>query len=99
MFLFERKDVEIFTTFTLIFCRYVTALHIAADKAHYDVMDVLLKHSAKVWYICRGKRSTLLIRVSILFYLLYINIALMLSLGYFCRWMHWMVWDKLPYIE
>jgi len=27
---------------------YVTALHIAADKAHYDVMDVLLKHSAKV---------------------------------------------------
>lgn len=48
MFLFERKDMEIFTTFSLIFCRYVTALHIAADKAHYDVMDVLLKHSAKV---------------------------------------------------
>ena len=48
MFLFKRKDVETFTTFSLIFCRYVTALHIAADKAHYDVMDVLLKHSAKV---------------------------------------------------
>ena len=32
-----------------IYCfRYLTALHIAADKAHYDVMDVLLKHSAKV---------------------------------------------------
>ncbi|KAJ8317508.1 hypothetical protein KUTeg_005412 [Tegillarca granosa] len=28
--------------------RYVTPLHIAADKAHYDVMDVLLKHGAKV---------------------------------------------------
>ncbi|XP_025094753.1 tankyrase-1-like isoform X2 [Pomacea canaliculata] len=27
---------------------YLTALHIAADKAHYDVMDVLLKHGAKV---------------------------------------------------
>lgn len=27
---------------------YVTPLHIAADKAHYDVMDVLLKHGAKV---------------------------------------------------
>lgn len=33
---------------TLLFYRYVTALHIAADKAHYDVMDVLLKHGAKV---------------------------------------------------
>lgn len=27
---------------------YLTPLHIAADKAHYDVMDVLLKHGAKV---------------------------------------------------
>lgn len=27
---------------------HLTALHIAADKAHYDVMDVLLKHNAKV---------------------------------------------------
>jgi len=27
---------------------YLAALHIAADKAHYDVMDVLLKHGAKV---------------------------------------------------
>ena len=35
---------------TLVSCifRYLTALHIAADKAHYDVMDVLLKHGAKV---------------------------------------------------
>ncbi|KAH9524840.1 Poly [ADP-ribose] polymerase tankyrase-2 [Bulinus truncatus] len=27
---------------------YLAPLHIAADKAHYDVMDVLLKHNAKV---------------------------------------------------
>ncbi|GFR86628.1 poly [ADP-ribose] polymerase [Elysia marginata] len=27
---------------------YLASLHIAADKAHYDVMDVLLKHGAKV---------------------------------------------------
>ncbi|KAL5021726.1 hypothetical protein ScPMuIL_000881 [Solemya velum] len=27
---------------------YLTPLHVAADKAHYDVMDVLLKHGAKV---------------------------------------------------
>jgi len=32
----------------LYFNSYVTPLHIAADKAHYDVMDVLLKHGAKV---------------------------------------------------
>lgn len=38
----------IFLIRTLLFYRYVTALHIAADKAHYDVMDVLLKHGAKV---------------------------------------------------
>lgn len=31
-----------------LFYSYVTPLHIAADKAHYDVMDVLLKHGAKV---------------------------------------------------
>jgi len=31
-----------------LFFRNLTALHIAADKAHYDVMDVLLKHEAKV---------------------------------------------------
>ena len=36
----------------LMFCsRYLTALHIAADKAHYDVMDVLLKQSAKVLFV------------------------------------------------
>lgn len=34
----------------LYFYSYLTALHIAADKAHYDVMDVLLKHGAKVCY-------------------------------------------------
>ena len=27
---------------------FCTALHVAGDKSHYDVMDVLLKHSAKV---------------------------------------------------
>ena len=30
---------------------FVTPLHIAADKAHYDVMDVLLKHGAKVMVV------------------------------------------------
>lgn len=39
---------DFFLICTLLFYRYVTALHIAADKAHYDVMDVLLKHGAKV---------------------------------------------------
>lgn len=39
---------DFFKICTLLFYRYVTALHIAADKAHYDVMDVLLKHGAKV---------------------------------------------------
>lgn len=28
--------------------RLLSPLHVAADKAHYDVMDVLLKHGAKV---------------------------------------------------
>jgi tankyrase len=27
---------------------FLTTLHVAADKSHYDVMDVLLKHNAKV---------------------------------------------------
>ncbi len=27
---------------------FLTPLHVAADKSHYDVMDVLLKHSCKV---------------------------------------------------
>ena len=27
---------------------FVTPLHVAAEKSHYDVMDVLLKHGAKV---------------------------------------------------
>ena len=35
----------------LYFYSYLTALHIAADKAHYDVMDVLLKHGAKVSHV------------------------------------------------
>ncbi len=26
----------------------LTPLHIAADKSHYDIMDILLKHGAKV---------------------------------------------------
>lgn len=43
-----RDDFVTFLIHTLLFYRYVTALHIAADKAHYDVMDVLLKHGAKV---------------------------------------------------
>lgn len=30
-------------------CRsFLTPLHIAADKSHYDVMDILLKHGAQV---------------------------------------------------
>lgn len=42
---------------TKTFCfRYLTALHIAADKAHYDVMDVLLKNSAKVSEITQDKK-------------------------------------------
>lgn len=28
--------------------RLLTPLHLAADKSHYDIMDVLLKHGAKV---------------------------------------------------
>ncbi len=28
--------------------RFLTPMHVAADKCHYDVMDVLLKHGAKV---------------------------------------------------
>ena len=28
--------------------RLLTSLHIAADKSHYDVMEVLLKHNAKL---------------------------------------------------
>lgn len=34
--------------FLLMSFSYLAPLHIAADKAHYDVMDVLLKHGAKV---------------------------------------------------
>lgn len=30
------------------FVSFLTPLHIAADKSHYDVMDILLKHGAKV---------------------------------------------------
>ena len=42
--------------------RFLTALHVAADKSHYDVMDVLLKHGAKVRYLhCNS--SIVLIKV------------------------------------
>ena len=33
---------------TFICVRLMTPLHVAADKSHTDVMDVLLKHNAKV---------------------------------------------------
>jgi len=29
-------------------CRLLTPLHAAAEKFHFDLMDVLLKHGAKV---------------------------------------------------
>ncbi|BFY98557.1 hypothetical protein BsWGS_01597 [Bradybaena similaris] len=41
---------------------YLAPLHIAADKAHYDVMDVLLKHGAKV-NVLDGLGQTALHRV------------------------------------
>lgn len=37
-----------FLTKIVIPFRLLSPLHVAADKAHYDVMDVLLKHGAKV---------------------------------------------------
>lgn len=37
--------------------RYLTPLHLAADKAHYDVMDILLKHGAKVILISGIKQK------------------------------------------
>ena len=37
--------------FWIFSCRFLTPLHVAADKSHYDVMDVLLKHGAKVRYL------------------------------------------------
>lgn len=35
---------------------FLTSLHLAADKLHYDVMDTLLKHNCKVreiWSNCK----------------------------------------------
>lgn len=29
---------------------FLTPLHVAADESHYDIMDVLLRHGAKVRY-------------------------------------------------
>ena len=40
--------IEYMYMFLLHPCRFFTPLHVATDKGQYDVMDLLLKHGAKV---------------------------------------------------
>lgn len=35
----------------LFFLRFLTPLHVASEKAHNDVVEVVVKHEAKVYII------------------------------------------------
>lgn len=36
-----------------LFCSFMTPLHVAAERAHNDILEVLQKHGAKVgWFVC-----------------------------------------------
>ena len=43
-------SVQFMLSHTLLFlcCRMLSPLHAATDSEHYDLMEVLLKHGAKV---------------------------------------------------
>lgn len=34
------------------FLRFLTPLHVASEKAHNDVVEVVVKHEAKVYFLC-----------------------------------------------
>lgn len=36
--------------YLILYFRFLTPVHVAADKSHFDVLDCLLKHGAKVNY-------------------------------------------------
>ena len=38
---------------------FLTPLHVATDKSHYDVMELLLKHGAKVYYKAYSARLSI----------------------------------------
>jgi len=47
--------------------RLKTPLHVAADKSHFDLMDILLKHGAKVnWLILPAGISCMFLLMAVL---------------------------------
>lgn len=40
--------IRLCTSVLLLFCSFLTALHLATDKSNYDVMELLLEKGAKV---------------------------------------------------
>lgn len=52
---------NIFLILIFFFLSFLTPLHVASEKAHNDVVEVVVKHEAKVWVNDR----TFFVRISL----------------------------------